>query len=183
MPGLQKKRSRADHGPKRSRNRGIPPADPAESSSAESEPAGSTRTPCHEIHAQPAAGALRPMSVETGLAPSFPPGADAGPRDRSCARLGAVAGGAGAGRKDRRLRDPACARARRLRRRLPARQISLDRQVALKVTLWQGSEGRKMAQLEHEHIVQVFSERVDLADTAALVHAIRAGADAESGPG
>ncbi len=39
-----------------------------------------------------------------------------------------------------------------------ARQLSLDRQVALKVTAWQGGEGRKMAQLEHENIVQVFSE-------------------------
>jgi len=42
-----------------------------------------------------------------------------------------------------------------------ARQISLDRQVALKVTAREGSEGRNMAQLEHEHIVQVFSETVD----------------------
>ena len=39
-----------------------------------------------------------------------------------------------------------------------ARQVSLDRQVALKVTAWQGGEGRKMARLEHENIVQVFSE-------------------------
>jgi len=39
-----------------------------------------------------------------------------------------------------------------------ARQISLDRQVALKITAWQGGEGRKMARLEHENIVQVFSE-------------------------
>ena len=39
-----------------------------------------------------------------------------------------------------------------------ARQISLERQVALKVTAWQGGEGRKMARLEHENIVQVFSE-------------------------
>jgi eukaryotic-like serine/threonine-protein kinase len=39
-----------------------------------------------------------------------------------------------------------------------ARQLSLERQVALKVTAWQGGEGRKMARLEHENIVQVFSE-------------------------
>ncbi len=39
-----------------------------------------------------------------------------------------------------------------------ARQLSLDRQVALKVTAWEGGEGRKMARLEHENIVQVFSE-------------------------
>jgi len=39
-----------------------------------------------------------------------------------------------------------------------ARQISLERQVALKITAWQGGEGRKMARLEHENIVQVFSE-------------------------
>jgi serine/threonine protein kinase len=39
-----------------------------------------------------------------------------------------------------------------------ARQVSLDRQVALKVTLLQVTEGRRMGRLEHEHIVQVFSE-------------------------
>lgn len=39
-----------------------------------------------------------------------------------------------------------------------ARQISLDRQIALKVTLMPLAEGRKMGRLEHEHIVQVFSE-------------------------
>ena len=45
-----------------------------------------------------------------------------------------------------------------------ARQLSLDRQVALKITAcgrhvpMVGGEGRKMARLEHENIVQVFSE-------------------------
>lgn len=42
-----------------------------------------------------------------------------------------------------------------------ARQMSLDRQVALKVAANEGSEGRTMARLEHENIVQVFSEAVD----------------------
>jgi serine/threonine protein kinase len=42
-----------------------------------------------------------------------------------------------------------------------ARQISLDRLVALKVSANRGSEGRTMARLEHQHIVQVFSETVD----------------------
>jgi len=42
-----------------------------------------------------------------------------------------------------------------------ARQLSLDRHVALKVTATLGDEGRTMARLEHEHIVQVFSETVD----------------------
>ena len=42
-----------------------------------------------------------------------------------------------------------------------ARQLSLDRRVALKVTANEGSEGRTMARLEHDHIVQVFSETVD----------------------
>ncbi len=42
-----------------------------------------------------------------------------------------------------------------------ARQISLDRQVALKISANRGSEGRTMARLEHQHIVQVFSETVD----------------------
>jgi serine/threonine protein kinase len=42
-----------------------------------------------------------------------------------------------------------------------ARQISLDRFVALKVSANRGSEGRTMARLEHQHIVQVFSEKVE----------------------
>jgi serine/threonine protein kinase len=42
-----------------------------------------------------------------------------------------------------------------------ARQVSLDRHVALKVSVNRGSEGRTMARLEHEHIVQVFSETVE----------------------
>src|SRR4029078_9025431 len=42
-----------------------------------------------------------------------------------------------------------------------ARQISLDRLVALKVSANRGSEGRTMARLEHQHIVQVFSETVE----------------------
>jgi serine/threonine protein kinase len=41
-----------------------------------------------------------------------------------------------------------------------ARQVSLDRQVALKVTADWGSEARTLARLEHDHIVQVFSEGV-----------------------
>ncbi len=42
-----------------------------------------------------------------------------------------------------------------------ARQITLDRLVALKISANRGSEGRTMARLEHQHIVQVFSETVD----------------------
>jgi serine/threonine protein kinase len=42
-----------------------------------------------------------------------------------------------------------------------ARQLSLDRHVALKISANRGSEGRTMARLEHQHIVQVFSETVD----------------------
>jgi serine/threonine protein kinase len=42
-----------------------------------------------------------------------------------------------------------------------ARQVSLDRQVALKVSANRGSEGRTMARLEHQHIVQVYAEKVD----------------------
>jgi hypothetical protein len=41
-----------------------------------------------------------------------------------------------------------------------ARQISLDREVALKVSANWGAEARTLAQLEHDHIVQVFSESV-----------------------
>ena len=50
-----------------------------------------------------------------------------------------------------------------------ARQISLDREVALKVSANQGSEGRTMARLEHAHIVQVFSEKVDEATDQRLL--------------
>jgi len=42
-----------------------------------------------------------------------------------------------------------------------ARQVSLDRQVALKVTANKGSEARTLASLEHDHIVHVFSEILD----------------------
>ncbi|HEY4231849.1 MAG TPA: serine/threonine-protein kinase [Lacipirellulaceae bacterium] len=50
-----------------------------------------------------------------------------------------------------------------------ARQVSLDREVALKVSANQGSEGRTMARLEHAHIVQVFSETVDNATDQRLL--------------
>jgi eukaryotic-like serine/threonine-protein kinase len=42
-----------------------------------------------------------------------------------------------------------------------AREIDLDRMVALKVSTIEGSEARTMASLEHAHIVQVFSETLD----------------------
>src|SRR5581483_2994627 len=42
-----------------------------------------------------------------------------------------------------------------------ARQRSLDREVALKVTANRGEEARTLARLEHDHIVQVFAEVVD----------------------
>jgi serine/threonine protein kinase len=42
-----------------------------------------------------------------------------------------------------------------------ARQLSLDRLVALKISANRGSEGRTMARLEHQHIVQVFSEKLE----------------------
>ncbi len=41
-----------------------------------------------------------------------------------------------------------------------ARQISLNREVALKVTSNSGCEARTLARLEHDHIVQVFSDSV-----------------------
>jgi serine/threonine protein kinase len=41
-----------------------------------------------------------------------------------------------------------------------ARQISLNREVALKITANRGGEARTLARLEHDHIVQVFSETV-----------------------
>jgi serine/threonine protein kinase len=42
-----------------------------------------------------------------------------------------------------------------------ARQVSLDRLVALKVSVNRGHEARTLASLEHDHIVRVFSEVVD----------------------
>jgi serine/threonine protein kinase len=42
-----------------------------------------------------------------------------------------------------------------------ARQVSLDRLVALKVTADWGREARTLAALEHDHIVRVFSESVE----------------------
>jgi serine/threonine protein kinase len=42
-----------------------------------------------------------------------------------------------------------------------ARQLSLDRQVALKISANRGSEARTLASLEHTHIVQVFLECID----------------------
>ena len=42
-----------------------------------------------------------------------------------------------------------------------ARQVSLDRLVALKVSANRGHEGRTLARLEHAHIVRVFAEFVD----------------------
>jgi serine/threonine protein kinase len=50
-----------------------------------------------------------------------------------------------------------------------ARQISLDRLVALKISENRGSEGRTMARLEHQHIVQVFSETVEAAFNQRLL--------------
>jgi serine/threonine protein kinase len=42
-----------------------------------------------------------------------------------------------------------------------ARQVSLDREVALKISANRGMEARTLASLEHEYIVQVFSEEID----------------------
>jgi eukaryotic-like serine/threonine-protein kinase len=50
-----------------------------------------------------------------------------------------------------------------------ARQVSLDRLVALKISANRGSEGRTMARLEHQHIVQVFSETIDAASNQRLL--------------
>ena len=50
-----------------------------------------------------------------------------------------------------------------------ARQLSLDRRVALKVSAIIGDEARTMAQLEHPHIVQVYSETIDKSQNLRLV--------------
>ncbi len=50
-----------------------------------------------------------------------------------------------------------------------ARQVSLGRQVALKVTANWGNEARTQARLEHDHIVQVFAEVVDPARDLRLL--------------
>jgi serine/threonine protein kinase len=41
-----------------------------------------------------------------------------------------------------------------------AEQVSLGRQVALKVLANRGNEARTMASLEHDHIIRVFAETV-----------------------
>jgi serine/threonine protein kinase len=51
-----------------------------------------------------------------------------------------------------------------------ARQISLDRLVALKVAANQGSEARTLASLEHDHIVHVFGEIVDPSHDLRLLY-------------
>jgi len=50
-----------------------------------------------------------------------------------------------------------------------ARQLSLDRQVALKVSANRGNEARTLASLEHEHIVRVFAETVEPARDRRLL--------------
>jgi serine/threonine protein kinase len=50
-----------------------------------------------------------------------------------------------------------------------ARQRSLDRRVALKITRDVGSEARTMAMLEHPHIVPVFSETVQIDEGRRLL--------------
>lgn len=44
-----------------------------------------------------------------------------------------------------------------------ARQLSLERRVALKVTAHRGDEARTLARMEHDHVVTVYSETVDAA--------------------
>ncbi|HEV3115875.1 MAG TPA: serine/threonine-protein kinase [Gemmataceae bacterium] len=50
-----------------------------------------------------------------------------------------------------------------------ARQVSLERHVALKVTANWGNEARTLASLEHDYIVHVFSETVDPAHDLRLM--------------
>src|SRR5947209_2496547 len=50
-----------------------------------------------------------------------------------------------------------------------ARQLSLDREVALKITANWGNEARTLASLEHDYIVHVFSEKVDPERDARLM--------------
>src|SRR5262249_4326106 len=49
------------------------------------------------------------------------------------------------------------------------RQLSLDRQVALKISANRGSEAKTLASLEHDHIVHVFSELVDRQENLRLL--------------
>jgi serine/threonine protein kinase len=42
-----------------------------------------------------------------------------------------------------------------------ARQLSLGREVALKVSANRGQEARTLASLEHDHIARVFAKAVD----------------------
>ena len=50
-----------------------------------------------------------------------------------------------------------------------AKEISLNREVALKVSCDAGNEARTMASLDHEHIVKVYSESVDSARGLRLI--------------
>lgn len=50
-----------------------------------------------------------------------------------------------------------------------ARELRLGRLIALKVSLVRGHEARTMASLEHDHIVRVFSEQVDLEYNVRLI--------------
>jgi serine/threonine protein kinase len=50
-----------------------------------------------------------------------------------------------------------------------AREVPLDRPVALKVSANRGSEARTLASLEHDHIVRVFSEKPDAEHNLLLI--------------
>ena len=67
----------------------------------------------------------------------------------------------GGNRRGGRLPDSRDGRQRRFSRVFLARQLSLDRLVALKVSSAGSQEARTLASLEHDHIIQVFSETID----------------------
>lgn len=94
--------------------------------------------------------------AETGAAPPFP--AQVAPAERVPEQLlGLPAAGQTLGDFEllRVLGSGAFARV------YLARQVSLGRQVALKVSRTRGQEARTLAPLEHDHIVRVFSETIE----------------------
>src|SRR5690242_20011362 len=107
-------------------------------------------------------GTVAASSVEvdpttTGMAPTFPPTLPTAPVQESLHLLGLPGPG-------HRLGDfelLSVLGTGSFAKVFLARQLSLGRQVALKVSANRGQEARTLAGLEHDHIVRVFAEAVD----------------------
>src|SRR5215469_3519628 len=105
-----------------------------------------------------AAPPLQGNPTATGTAPAFPPPLPTGPMQASSPP---PAGFPGPGHRLGDFERLAVLGTGSFARVFLARQLSLGRQVALKVSANRGQEARTLAGLEHDHIVRVFSEAVD----------------------